>query len=130
MAEQGSSRKDRRNELAKIRTERAERRTQLANERTFSAWVRTGLAMLIAGFAAARLLAGSQPEWLPTLVALLLIALSASTFLMALVSYRKSASRSHSRTQAWIVAALIVVLIALCGIGVFMILHVAPGSAA
>lgn len=123
MAEQEQSGKDRRNEMARIRTEQAERRTQLANERTLSAWVRTGLAMLIAAFAAARLLKYAGLVWLPTLVAVLFVVLSALTFLFAFVSYRKTAVLSGSARHQWIVAALVTVLLLLCGLGGFFLVH-------
>lgn len=128
MAEQRPSGTDRRNELAQIRTDKAERRTQLANERTFSAWLRTGLAMLIAAFATARLLKGSGPTWLPVVAALMFVVLAASTFLMALISYRKTASPASSATQAWIVGALVAILTLLCAIGAFLILNDASGA--
>lgn len=121
MAEQSPSSKERRNELAQLRTEKAERRTQLANEQTFSAWIRTGLAMLVAAFATARLLKGAGPAWLPTVAGLLFVALAACTFAMALISYRKTAAPSRSATQQWIVGTLVAILIALSAIGAFLI---------
>lgn len=65
------------NELAEARTKESYMRTQLANERTFSAWIRTGLALLVAGFAATRLLHETEPAWLITLVGVALVVLSA-----------------------------------------------------
>lgn len=123
MAEQDQPDRDRRNEMARTRTEQAERRTQLANERTLSAWVRTGLTMLIAAFAAARLLQHAGLIWLPTVVAVLFVVLSVLTFLFAFVSYRKTAVLSGSPEHQWAVAALIAVLLSVCGLGAFLLVH-------
>lgn len=123
MDEHESSANHRRNQLARIRTDKAEHRTQLANERTFSAWIRTGLAMLVAAFAAAQLLRGGGPVWLPSLVGLLFVALAASTFAMALISYRKTAMPGSSATQAWIAGGLVAILILLSAIGAYLIIN-------
>lgn len=123
MTEQDQTGRNWRNEMARIRTEQAERRTQLANERTLSAWVRTGLTMLIAAFAAARLLQHATLVWVPTLVAVLFVVISVLTFLFAFVSYRKTALLSGSAKHQWIVAGLIAVLLLVCGLGAFLLVH-------
>lgn len=123
MAESGEQGRDRRNELAEQRTEDAYRRTQLANERTFSAWVRTGLALLVAGFAATRLLNESGPAWLITTVGIAFTVLGAAIFVAAYWSYHKASEidvPGLSRSLIGLIAALLVVL---SGVAVFLLMN-------
>ncbi len=50
--------------------------TRLAQERTYAAWMRTGLSLLAAGFAVAKLLPGAHHSWALRTVGVILIALS------------------------------------------------------
>ena len=63
-------------------------RTILANERTYQAWIRTGLALLLAGLGIFRFMREELPFWLLMPIAMVLVALSASAFVLAAWRYR------------------------------------------
>ena len=62
------------------RTELAPDRTVFAAERTYAAWVRTGLAALVSGVGAKKVLGGIVPEWVIWGTGTILVAYSAFCF--------------------------------------------------
>jgi putative membrane protein len=115
--------KNKRNELARDRTAEANRRTQLANERTFSAWIRTGLALLVSGFAATRLLDETGPAWLLSAVGVVLAALSALSFAIALLTYRKAHDPEVDGRSHIAMGLIVMLLVVVSACGVFLILN-------
>lgn len=82
---------DRQLRLAVERTDLARQRNRLAEQRTYSAWVRTGLAAVAGGFAIAKLIDPTEPNWATGLVGALFILTGATMFVLAYLSYRRSA---------------------------------------
>jgi len=70
------------------RTNLALDRTVLANERTYAAWIRTGLTALAAGMGTAKFMTGLLPTWGILAIAGVLIAFSATAFVLAAWRYR------------------------------------------
>lgn len=119
---------DKRNRLAEERTDAAWRRNQAANERTLSAWWRTGLALVVVGFAATRLLDETGPTWLLTLVGVVFVILGGFTFILGYWSYHKSFERGTSGLSRWLMLGLTAVLVALSGVAVVLILNAKSGG--
>lgn len=73
----------------------AQERTQLAAERTFLSWIRTGLTSIGIGIALARFIIFQQSEHqrLGHIIGQLLILWGVAIFVIALVSYRRTASQ-------------------------------------
>ena len=69
--------------LAEERTDFAEDRTILANERTYAGWIRTGLAAVGVGVGFNALFGRLEPEWVPKVIATLLLAIAVVIFLAA-----------------------------------------------
>jgi len=91
-------------------TQWAFERTKLAKERTLAAWLRTGLAIVAAGFAIAKLLPISDPRWLIQLVSAIFIILGAMTFGIGFYSYyelvRKFAAEGFKSPLVWLMGIL------------------------
>jgi putative membrane protein len=126
--EQGRADRDKRNTLAKRLTEEAYCRTQLASERTFSAWVRTGLALLVAGFAATRLLEETGPAWLISLVGATLVLLGTVVFAVAYWSYHKANIPGVSTLSRAMVRLIAILLIVLSAVAVFLLINAPFGK--
>ena len=92
--------------------------SQLANERTYLAWLRTALALVAAGVAAARLLAGQSLHWAWEAVGIMLILAGVVTAALARRRWQSmdAAIREGEPLPAPGLAAMIAAVIALCGI--------------
>lgn len=86
-------------ELARDRTRLALLRTVLANERSFSAWVRTGISAELGGLAVAKLLPDFSPEWVPTAVGYLFLAVGLACFIYGIWRYRSRMMRLVSMEE-------------------------------
>ena len=91
---------------------------QLANERTYLAWLRTALALVAAGVAAARLLAGQTLHWAWETVGVLLIMAGVVTAALARRRWRAmdAAIRNGDPLPAPGIALMISAVIVLCGL--------------
>ncbi|MAT13652.1 MAG: hypothetical protein CMJ46_00050 [Planctomyces sp.] len=116
---------DRRNELARERTEAAVHRTFLSEQRTYSAWIRTGLASTATGFAIAKLMAESNPDWLTKSLATVFILAGALMFLLAFSAYRDAIRRLEEKPKAsvpmWVMALLSGVLAIAAVAGLYLV---------
>jgi putative membrane protein len=59
----------------------------MAGERTYFAWLRTGLAFAAAGFATARLLSSTEPQWLVRAIGVVLIVMGGAIFALGFRTY-------------------------------------------
>lgn len=75
--------------LAEERTDWALERTLLAKQRTFGAWMRTGMASVVLGVGAARLLTDLGPAWVLQGASGLLLAVGMATFWFGFQGYRR-----------------------------------------
>ena len=117
---------DRKTRLAEERTETAHRRTLLAEERTYSAWVRTGLASAATGFAIAKLMTATGPEWLIRALGSVFILAGATMFGLGFWAYR-SALRELEEVPdrgipLWVLAALSLSLLAGSAVGLVLVI--------
>ena len=130
MADEGGKK----TELATERTEYAEDRTVLANERTYAGWMRTGLAAVGVGVGFNALFGRMEPEWLPKVIATLLLGIAIFIFVAA--ERRACAIISRLRTHEvetlrirnlrWITAGLVLATLGL--IGAFWFAKLKPGG--
>jgi uncharacterized membrane protein YidH (DUF202 family) len=111
------------NELERPRTAGSNRRTRLANERSFNAWIRTGLALLLSGFAATRLLDETRRAWLLSAPGVLLAALRALSFAISYLTYRKAHDPEVDGLSHTARSSVFVLLVVVSARGAFLILN-------
>jgi putative membrane protein len=87
----------------------------MAGERTFAAWIRTGLALVAAGLASARLLSSLQPQWLVRTMGTIFVLMGGSIFVIAFRTYHEIVQdlkeEEVQATSVWFVGLLMILLI-------------------